>query len=215
MSSRRSHPRGLLRVSAPLSFGMVHLSPLVGAFLSSNPEVRIDIELSDRVVDVVGEGFDMALRIGTLADSTLIAQKLAQMRMVACCSPVYRDTRRLPVTPADLARHPCLLYGEEARTGWHFEVDGALRGVEVHGPLHANNGEVLRDAAIAGIGVALLPEFIVAQALASGRLVEVLESFVSPPLTQYAVYPQQRQNTVTIRALTLLLRERFKRTAHA
>ncbi len=94
MSARRSDPRGLLRVSAPLSFGMVHLSPLVAAFLRASPEVRIDIELSDRMVDVVGEGFDMALRIGTLADSTLVAQRLAGIRMVACCSPAYRKARR-------------------------------------------------------------------------------------------------------------------------
>ncbi|APR39943.1 LysR family transcriptional regulator [Paraburkholderia sp. SOS3] len=209
MSSQRAYPRGLLRVSAPLSFGMVHLSPLVGAFLSSNPEVRIDMELSDRVVDVVGEGYDMALRIGTLADSTLIAQKLAEFRMIACCSPVYRDTRRLPVTPADLARHPCLLYGEEARTGWRFEIDGAVRHIEVHGPLRANNGEVIRDAAIAGTGVALLPEFIVEGALKNGQLVPLLEAFASPPITLFAVYPQHRQSSVTIRAFTQFLRERF------
>jgi DNA-binding transcriptional LysR family regulator len=215
MSSQRAYPRGLLRVSAPLSFGMVHLSPLVGAFLSSNPEVRIDMELSDRVVDVVGEGYDMALRIGTLADSTLIAQKLAEFRMIACCSPVYRDTRRLPVTPADLARHPCLLYGEEARTGWRFEIDGAVRHIEVHGPLRANNGEVIRDAAIAGTGVALLPEFIIEGALKSGELVPLLEAFASPPLTLYAVYPQHRQSSVTIRAFTQFLRERFAKAPGA
>ncbi|CAB3769313.1 LysR family transcriptional regulator [Paraburkholderia solisilvae] len=209
MSSQRAHPRGLLRVSAPLSFGVVHLSPLVGAFLSSNPEVRIDIELSDRVVDVVGEEYDMALRIGTLADSTLIAQKLAEFRMIACCSPVYRSTRRLPMTPAELAGHPCLLYGEEARTGWAFDIDGAVRQIEVHGPLRANNGEVIRDAAIAGIGVALLPEFIVAGALASGQLVALLESFAAPPITLHAVYPQHRQSSVTIRAFTQFLREQF------
>ncbi|HEY3596091.1 MAG TPA: LysR family transcriptional regulator [Paraburkholderia sp.] len=209
MSSRRSDPRGLLRVSAPLSFGMVHLSPLVAAFLRANPEVRIDIELSDRMVDVVGEGFDMALRIGTLADSTLIAQKLAEVRMVACCSPAYRKARRPPAGPADLARHACLLYGEEGRAGWEFEVDGAVRTVEVHGPLRANNGEVIRDAAIAGLGIALLPEFIVSAALAGGQLVEVLESFVSPLRTLYAVYPQHRESSVTIRGFTMFLRERF------
>ncbi|CAB3761511.1 LysR family transcriptional regulator [Paraburkholderia humisilvae] len=212
MSSQRAHPRGLLRVSAPLSFGMVHLSPLVGAFLSSNPEVRIDLELSDRTVDVVGEGYDMALRIGTLADSTLIAQKLAEFRMNVCCSAVYRNTRRPPATPAELARHPCLLYGEEARTGWSFVIDGAVRTFEVHGPLRANNGEVIRDAAIAGAGVAWLPEFIIAGALASGQLVTLLESFVSPPITLYAVYPQHRQSSVTIRAFTQFLRERFAKT---
>ncbi len=151
----------------------------------------------------------MALRIGTLADSTLIAQKLAEIRMVACCSPAYRKTRRPPATPDDLARHACLLYGQEARSGWEYIVDGASRTVEVHGPLRVNNGEVIRDAAIAGLGIARLPEFIVADALASGKLVEVLGEYVSPPLTLYAVYPQHRQASVTIRAFTQFLRDRF------
>lgn len=209
MSSRRADPRGLLRVSAPMSFGMIHLSPLVAAFLRANPEVRVDMELSDRVVDVVGEGFDMALRIGTLADSTLIAQKLAELRMVTCCSPAYRNERRPPVAPGDLERHACLLYGQEGRTGWEYIVDGSRLTIEVSGPLRANNGEVIREAAIAGVGIAHLPEFIVAEALASGKLVEMLADFVSPPLTLYAVYPQHRQTSVTIRAFTLFLRERF------
>jgi DNA-binding transcriptional LysR family regulator len=215
MSARRSEPRGLLRVSAPLSFGMVHLSPLVGAFLRANPDVRIDMELSDRMVDVVGEGFDMALRIGTLADSTLIAQTLAEFRMVACCSPGYRRARRPPATPADLERHACLLYGQEGRTGWEFEVEGTRRTFEVRGPLRTNNGEVIRDAAVAGIGIALLPEFIVATALASGQLVEVLDGFASPALTLYAIYPQHRQTSVTIRAFTAFLRERFANALRA
>jgi DNA-binding transcriptional LysR family regulator len=209
MSSRRADPRGLLRVSAPMSFGMIHLSPLVAAFLRANPEVRVDMELSDRVVDVVGEGFDMALRIGTLADSTLIAQKLAELRMVACCSPGYRKERRPPAVPADLERHACLLYGQEGRNGWEFVVDGVNRTIDVRGPLRANNGDVIRDAAIAGVGIAHLPEFIVAGALASGKLIEVLDNFVSPPLTLYAVYPQHRQTSVTIRTFTQFLRERF------
>jgi DNA-binding transcriptional LysR family regulator len=209
MTSGRSDPRGLLRVSAPMSFGMIHLSPLVAAFLNANHDVRVDMELSDRVVDVVGEGFDMALRIGTLADSTLIAQKLAEIRMVACCSPVYRKARRPPATPDDLARHACLLYGQEGRSGWEYIVDGVSRTIEVRGPLRVNNGEVIRDAAVAGLGIARLPEFIVADALASGKLVEVLGDFVSPPLTLYAVYPQHRQASVTIRAFTQFLRDRF------
>jgi len=209
MSSRRADPRGLLRVSAPMSFGMIHLSPLVAAFLRANPEVRVDMELSDRVVDVVGEGFDMALRIGTLADSTLIAQKLAELRMVACCSPGYRKERRPPAVPADLERHACLLYGQEGRNGWEFVVDGVNRTIDVRGPLRANNGDVIRDAAIAGVGIAHLPEFIVAGALASGKLIEVLDNFVSPPLTLYAVYPQHRQTSVTIRTFTQFLHERF------
>ncbi|HTI18719.1 MAG TPA: LysR family transcriptional regulator [Trinickia sp.] len=211
MSSQRSNPRGLLRVSAPMSFGATHLSPLVADFMRTNPDVRVDVELSDRVVDIIGESFDVALRIGTLADSTLIAQKLAEIRMIACCSPDYASRRRLPVTPADLARHPCLLYGQEGRTGWEFLVDGTSRAFEVRGPLRANNGEVIREAAVAGLGIALLPEFIVASALKSGALLEVLNDFDSPPLALYAVYPQHRESAVTVRAFAHFLRQRFNR----
>jgi DNA-binding transcriptional LysR family regulator len=211
MSSQRSDPRGLLRISAPMSFGTTHLSPLVADFMRANADVRIDMELSDRVVDVIGEGFDMALRIGTLPDSTLIAQKLTEFRRVACCSPRYAAARRLPATPADIERHPCLLYGQEGRTGWEFVVDDEKRTFVVHGPLRANNGEVIRDAAMAGLGIALLPEFIISSALANGKLIEVLDTFVSPPLTLYAVYPQHRESSITIRAFAHFLRQRFAR----
>jgi DNA-binding transcriptional LysR family regulator len=211
MSSQRSDPRGLLRISAPMSFGTTHLSPLVADFMRVNIDVRIDMQLSDRVVDVIGEGFDMALRIGTLADSTLIAQQLTEIRMVTCCSPSYAAARRPPAVPADVKRHPCLLYGHEGRTSWEFIVDKAVQSYEVQGPLRANNGEVIRDAAIAGIGIALLPEFIVSSALANGTLIEVLDTFVSPPLTLYAVYPQHRESSITIRAFTNFLRQRFAR----
>ncbi|QCP49997.1 LysR family transcriptional regulator [Trinickia violacea] len=215
MSAQRAEPRGLLRVSVPMSFGMIHLSPLVAEFLRAHPDVRFDMQLSDRVADVVGEGFDMAVRIGTLADSTLVAQKLAEVRLVACCSPGYKRRRRAPATPADLERHACLLYGEEGRSGWEFIVDGAREMFDVRGPLRANNGEVIRDAAIAGLGIARLPEFIVADALASGKLVEVLEDFSRSSFTVYAVYPQHRQSSVTIRAFTQFLRERLAKTLGA
>ena len=211
MSSRRSNPRGLLRVSAPMSFGTRHLSPLVADFMRANPDVRVDLELSDRVVDLIGEGFDMALRIGTLADSSLIARKLTEIRMIACCSPAYAAARRLPAAPEDLARHPCLLYGQEGRTGWEFVADGTRRAFEVRGPLRANNGEVIRDAAAAGLGIALLPEFIVSSALSNGALIAILEEFVSPPIALHAVYPQHRESATTIRAFTQFLRQRFVR----
>ncbi|MEA3132149.1 MAG: hypothetical protein QOF46_3944, partial [Paraburkholderia sp.] len=122
MSLRRAGPRGLLRVSAPMSFGMMHLSPLVANFLREHGDVRFDMELSDRTVDVVGEGFDMAIRIGTLPDSTLIAQKLVDVRMVACCSPGYVRRRGAPRRPAELARHSCLLYGHGGVVSWDFVV---------------------------------------------------------------------------------------------
>ncbi|TDV15101.1 LysR family transcriptional regulator [Paraburkholderia caballeronis] len=209
MSARRSEPRGLLRVSAPMSFGMTHLSPLVAEFLRAHPDVRFDMDLSDRVVDVVGEGFDMALRIGRLADSTLIAQKLADVRMIACCSPDYRKRRRAPATPGELERHACLPYGQEGRAAWTFVVDGVNTTFDVHGPLRANNGELIRDAAIAGLGIALLPDFIVGGAMAAGQLVEVLPEWRPPPSALHVVYPQHREGSVTIRAFAQFLRARL------
>ncbi|HYS67847.1 MAG TPA: LysR family transcriptional regulator [Paraburkholderia sp.] len=210
MSLRRAGPRGLLRVSAPMSFGMTHLSPLVAMFLREHGDVRFDMELSDRTVDVVGEGFDMAIRIGTLADSTLIAQKLVDVRMVACCSPGYVRRRGAPAVPADLQRHACLLYGHGGAVNWEFVVDGGQKSVEVHGPLRANNGELIRDAAVAGLGIVRLPDFIVADALKSGKLVTVLEEFLPGAASVYAVYPQHRQSSLTIRAFVEFLRKHLK-----
>jgi DNA-binding transcriptional LysR family regulator len=215
MSLRRATPHGLLRVSAPMSFGMVHLSPLVSQFLKKHPDVRFDMELSDRTVDVVGEGFDMAIRIGTLADSTLIAQKLAEVRMVACASSQYLRRRGTPAAPADLERHACLLYGHGGPTSWEFVLDGVTKAVEVHGPLRANNGELIRDAAIAGLGIARLPDFIVAAGIRAGQLVEVLEPFLPHASALYAVYPQHRQTSTTIQAFTAFLREQLARSLPA
>jgi len=206
MSLRRAGPRGLLRVSAPMSFGMTHLSPLVAKFLREHHDVRFDMELSDRVVDVVGEGFDLAIRIGTLADSTLIAQKLADVKMVACCSPGYLRRRGTPKVPADLERHACLLYGHGGVVSWEFVVDGVVRSVEVRGPLRANNGDLIRDAAVAGLGIVRLPDFIVDRGLTEGVLVSVLDQFLPPAVSAYAIYPQHRQSSVTLRAFVEFLR---------
>ncbi|CAB3697566.1 HTH-type transcriptional regulator DmlR [Paraburkholderia sediminicola] len=211
MSLRRAGPRGLLRISAPMSFGMTHLSPLVAAFLREHGDVRFDMELSDRTVDVVGEGFDMAIRIGALPDSTLIAQKLVDVRMVVCCSPGYVRRRGAPVVPADLARHSCLLYGHGGVVSWDFVVDGVSKGVEVNGPLRANNGELIRDAAVAGLGIVRLPDFIVAEAVQVGKLVAVLEEFLPAATTVYAVYPQHRQSSVGIRVFVEFLRGELRK----
>jgi DNA-binding transcriptional LysR family regulator len=211
MSLRRAGPRGLLRVSAPMSFGTTHLSPLVASFLREHNDVRFDMELSDRTVDVVGEGFDMAIRIGALPDSTLIAQKLVDVRMVLCCSPGYARRRGKPKTPADLARHACLLYGHGGAVNWDFVVDGALKSVEVHGPLRANNGELLREAAAAGLGIVRLPDFIVREALQAGQLVDVLEAYAPAATGVFAVFPQHRQSSLTIRAFVDYLRERLRK----
>jgi DNA-binding transcriptional LysR family regulator len=209
ISERHGILHGALRISAPLSFGMLHLSPLIAEFMKMHPKVQLNVDLSDRRSDLIGEGFDLALRIGPLADSTLIATRLGDLRMCACCSPAYAKEHGIPASPTELAQHTCLLYGKEGTTGWEFVVDGNREVVEVRGMLVANNGELVRDAAIADLGVALLPHFIVGPALENGTLLSILESFVPPPLRLSAVYPQHRQGSLPMRTFLSFLQERF------
>ncbi|KGD96004.1 LysR family transcriptional regulator [Achromobacter sp. RTa] len=211
MARRRTELHGTLRISTPMSFGLRHLSPLIAEFLLDHPALQLQVILNDRHVDLVGESFDMALRIGAMPDSTLIARRLGELRMVACGSPSYLRERGLPQSPADLKRHDCLLYGREARNGWPFVVDGEQQTFEVRGPLLSNNGEIVRDAAIAGAGIALLPRFIVGEALRGGKLVSVLESQVPKPLPVSAIYPQHRQQSTNICAFVEFLEGRYAR----
>jgi len=213
MSVRRTELHGSLRISAPMSFGVTHLSPLIARFLAAHPAVRLNVDLTDRRVDLIGEGFDVALRIGPLEDSSLVARSLGEWPMVVCCSPAYRRDRGVPATPSDLLAHVCLPYGREGRAGWEFRVDGGRRTIDVQGPLLANNGEIVRDAAIAGLGIALLPQFIVGPALASGALVPVLEDYAPPPLRLNAVFPQHREAFVTLRTFINFLAEQLGQEA--
>ncbi|MGU7772686.1 LysR substrate-binding domain-containing protein [Burkholderia sp. MR1-5-21] len=209
MSVRSTELHGSLKISAPLSFGITHLSPLIAEFLAAHPAVRLNLDLTDRRVDLIGEGFDFALRIGPLEDSTLVARPLGEWRMVACCSPAYLRAHGAPASPADLVGHTCLLYGHERRVGWEFRIGGASRTFDVQGPLVANNGEVVRDAAIAGLGIARLPHFIVGDALGSGALVPVLDAYEPAPLKLNAVFPQHREGFVTLRTFIGFVAERL------
>ena len=209
MSTRRQELHGTFRISMPMSFGMSHLSPLIAQFLAQNPALQFHIELADRYVDMIGEGFDMAIRIGALADSTLIARRLGEQRRLICASPAYLARAGEPDTPDDLAQHACLRYGREALSGWELQQSGKRRSVIVQGPMLSNNGEVLRDAAIAGLGLVLLPEFIVGPALKRGELVSVLEPFQPAPLCLNAVYPQHRQRSEVNRVLLNFLQEQL------
>jgi DNA-binding transcriptional LysR family regulator len=207
VSSQNASPRGTLRVSAPMSFGTLHLGGLLPRFLLQHPQVNVELDLNDRFVDLISEGYDMAIRIGTLADSSLIARTLVPAPMVACCSPAYLQARGAPATPADLKVHDCLLYGHSRGVEWVFEEDGKPWPVALTGRLRVNNGEVARDAAIAGLGIARLPTFILGPALRDGRLVPVLEHYAPPPAAVYAVYPQHRQAFLAIRVFVDFLRE--------
>ncbi|MDB5971009.1 MAG: LysR family transcriptional regulator [Hydrocarboniphaga sp.] len=211
VSSQNLQPRGKLRISAPMSFGTLHLSPLLPLFLQRNPEVSVELDLSDRLVDVVGEGYDVAVRIALLADSSLIARTVTPVQPYVCASPDYLRQRGTPLTPADIRGHDCLLYGHSPSVEWVF-VDGSGKriAIPVQGQLRANNGELGRDAAIAGLGLTLLPDFIVGNALKDGRLVSVLDAWMPPPGAVYVVYPAHRQTSSAVRAFADFLVETFQ-----
>lgn len=209
VSERRQELQGSFRISMPMSFGMSHLSPLIAEFLTLHPAVQFQVELADRYVDVIGEGFDMAIRIGSLDDSTLIARRLGKLERLICCSPSYLARVAAPVTPEDLLDHACLRFGREGQTGWELKVAGKRKVMAVNGPVHSNNGEVLLDAAVAGLGLVHLPEFIVGKALKRGELVRVLDDYLPPPLILNAVYPQHRQRSEVNRVFLAFLQERL------
>ncbi|PYG75842.1 MULTISPECIES: LysR family transcriptional regulator [unclassified Pseudomonas] len=201
--------RGTLRLSAPLSFAMAHLGCLLTEFLQLHPLVDVEVDLSDRAVDLIGEGYDLALRIGALEDSSLIARRIASVERVYCASPDYLQARGVPTAPDELAGHDCLPYGHSRQVQWQFRQGSKAQAIQVAGRMRANNGELLRDAAIAGMGVTYLPTFIVGQAVAAGRLLSVLEDWTPPALQLSAVYPQHRQVARPVQGFVDFLRERL------
>ncbi len=204
-------PRGRLRISAPMSFGFLHLMPALSDFMARYPEVVVDLAMNDRFVDLVNEGFDVAIRIGTLPDSSLIARQLAPARRVICASPAYLSAHGAPRAPNDLTAHVCL-FNSNLRSAreWRFvSPDGAPLPVTVNGPLSVDNGDALRVAALRGLGLANLPTFIVGADLQSGALATVLDSFVAQDLSINAVYPHSRHLSPTVRALIDFLVDRF------
>ena len=192
---------GHLRVTAPAGFGRRHVAPLLPAYLDSHPEVTVSLDLTDRLVDIVNEGIDLAVRIGRLNDSSLVGVKLADNRRVVVASPVYLRRRGTPDTPDALASHDCLSFGSygNQQRGWQFVVDGEAVSVRVNGPLECNDGTVLHAWALAGRGLAWRSMWEVGDELASGRLVTVLDAFAAPANAIYAVFPQRRHLPLRVR----------------
>ena len=193
ISRLHDEPRGVLRVNAPMSFGTLYLGPAVAAFMARHDDLAIELALTDRFIDPLEEGVDVTVRIGILADSSLIARRLAPARRVLVASPDYIARAGAPKVPADLAQHRCLTYGHMAPSHrWQLAEDGKAITVEVRSALCANNGEVLRDAALAGRGITLLPTFIVGPDIAAGRLAVVLADNAPPELAIHALYAPNR-----------------------
>ena len=209
-SDRHGALKGSLRVAAPLAFGAAHLTPIIIDFMRENPGVEMDLDFSDRVVDLVAEGFEMAIRIGTLRDSSLIARKLVDVRIVACAAPALLAERGMPDHPDQLKDWPALCYtGSERADIWRYRApDGSAGLVAMQVRMFANNGGVLRDAAIAGEGVILQPSFHVHKAVARGHLVPILYDFGWPEIAIYTVYPQTRHLSARARAFIDFVRNR-------
>ncbi len=202
LSSRSGAARGLLRVNAPVTFGIGHLAPLWGAFRDLHPQVRLDLTLSDRVVDLVEEGYDLAIRIATLPGSTLISKRLASTRMVLCASPQYLEAHGVPRQPADLAGHDVIAYSYwSTRDEWHFDGPQGPLSVKTDPWMHTNSGDTCRAAALAHRGVILQPMFLIGADLAAGTLVELMPEFRSIELGIYALYPTRKHVSPKVRAL--------------
>jgi DNA-binding transcriptional LysR family regulator len=198
--SETATPQGTLRVSAPMSFGIRHLGKIIDDFLLRYPEVDIEVTLDDRVVNIVEEGFDVAIRIRRLEDSSLLAKYLAPARLITCAAPSYLEKHGAPQHPRELAARPCLVYDYIARRGvWSFVRDGIHEDVHVDGRLRGNNGDVLMQAAIDGLGVLRTPTFIVHEALRSGLLAPVLSDWRSVEPALYAVMPPGRVDVLKVR----------------
>lgn len=201
VSPSTAEPRGKLRISAPHTFGAMHLSTALACFVERFPQVQLDIEFSDRLVNLVDEGFDLAIRISKLKDSTLIARHLAPVNITMCAAPSYWEKHGKPKHPADLKDHKGIIYSFLSTPGeWHFQDQGKPLSVKMNGNLITNNDVVIRSAAMQGVGIFYGPAFIVSQALRKGELETALEAYSSEPLGVYAVYPSSRNLSPKVRA---------------
>ncbi|WP_298233128.1 LysR family transcriptional regulator [uncultured Azohydromonas sp.] len=192
---------GHLRITAPAGFGRRHVAPLVPRFLAQHPEVSLSLNLSDRVVDIVNEGFDCAVRVGDLPDSSLVSVRLADNRRRCVASPAYLKRAGVPQHPSELQRHECLTLSSEASQtrGWAFMVDGQLQHLRPSGRLDCSDGQVLHAWCLAGLGLAWRSTWEVEAELARGMLVSVLDDFAAPPNGVYAVFPQRRHLPLRVR----------------
>lgn len=206
-------PRGTLRVSAPMSFGILHLGPALADFAREFPAVNLDIRLDDRFVNLLDENVDVAVRIGTLTDSSLVARRLGVTRALAVASPAYLAEHGEPQVPEDLASHDCLIYSYLSNANvWRFTArDGREVPVAVSGNIRINNGIVLAEAALAGRGILVTPSFYVAPMVRDGRLKRILADYRLPELGIYAVYPQKTHVPPKVRVFIDYLVARFGR----
>jgi len=202
VSRLHDEPRGVLKVNGPMTFGALYLGPAVAEFMKTYRDLKIELTLNDRFIDPIEEGFDVTIRIAQLADSSLIARKLAPVRRVLVAAPSYISERGAPRTPEDLAAHRCLTYGHSTSLQrWQLTRDGEAENFAVNSALCSNNGDVLCAAALSGQGITMLPTFIVGKDIAAGRLQLVLEKNPPSALDAFALYSPNRYLAAKTRLL--------------
>lgn len=209
-STAEAEPRGVLRVSLPFTFGLNYVAPLLPAFSARYPGLQVEVSFSDRVVDLVEEGIDVALRISRDLRTTLVARRLMPVRLAVCASPEYLARRGTPRVPEDLRDHDCLTYAYASYGDtWHFKKDSRVVSVPVKGSFRANNGDMLRMAAQAGQGICIQPTFIVGDDLRAGRLVHILTDYEQMPTNGYVVYLGGNRRPAKVRAFVEFCVEAF------
>lgn len=194
----QAKPQGRLRINIPMSFGRLHIIPLIPGFLAKHPGIEIEMVMDDRMVDLVNEGVDAAIRGADLPDSTLIARKLAPMRYAVCASPQYIEQHGLPRTPGELVNHNCLLFSY-ATSEWRFIHDGETQRISVSGNYRVNNGEAVHKAVRQGVDVSIMPTFIVGPDIAAGRLIPLLSDYQIPQKALYALFPKREYLPAKVR----------------
>ena len=206
-----AEPRGTLRMTCGVTFGNRHLVEVVAAFCAAHPAVRFDIELSERIVDLVDEGLDLAIRVGPVGGQSLIARRVGTTRLVCCAAPRYLARREVPQQPEDLLRHACLTYAyAQGRNVWRFtDGQGREHAVTVGGPVHATNAEMLAGFAAQGLGIVLEPDFVVAPLVREGALVPLLPGYAPESIAIHAVYPSRRFLSAKVRRFIDFVTERF------
>ncbi|CAA0121403.1 HTH-type transcriptional regulator DmlR [Halioglobus japonicus] len=216
ISQLQQHPRGILRINSPMSFGILHLAPLLPGFQAEYPDISIDMNLDDRKIDIVDEGYDVSIRISEMPDSSLVARRLASCRHAIVASPSYLETHGTPRTPEDLLDHNVLSFSYQSSVNdWHFlSPKNQPISVAVNSTVRINNSLAIREALLGGMGIARIPTFVIGQDLQRGSLLAVLEDYKILEVSIYLVYPQRRHLSPKVRAFVDYMASRIAETPY-
>ena len=215
VASTHDRPYGTLRVNAPMSFGQIHLAPVVCDFIKAYPDIKVELVLGRQYANLLEHNLDLSIQISELPDSSFIAKRLALRSTHICASPEYFKTHGIPKTPDELKEHNCLIYqSHKMHDEWHFAQNDDTQVIKVQGNLHVNSSQAIQRAAIKGLGIARLPGYLTEQAIAAGKLASVLHEYCPHDIGIYAVYPHNRHLATKVRVFIDFIAERFSQEHH-